>query len=297
MLSLRRFSNRLPLMAASVCLAFFLWILVIAEEKIEAGFMVPLVFNNIPPSVVIDGTPLGSVYVQIRGSKQAVSNVLPQQIRAHVDLSEARPGDEFIQITAQDIFLPPGITVLGVYPPYLDLKFLARKPVPVQVRTTGKPAEGYEVKAITAIPLQVEIVGPPERVKSIKEAQTYPVDIAGLRERQKVRVELLQPGDDIRLLQLKPTEVLVEIEAKVIEKTFRKVPIRGVKEGVEITPRAVTIKVSGSYHQVKELEKKEIEVLVDWEATGPDPSVRLLKTSVPPGLSVISSSPNRVKIK
>lgn len=284
-------------MAASVLLAFFLWVLVIAEEKIEAGFMVPLVFDNIPSSVVIDGTPIGSVYVQIRGSKQAVSNVLPQQIRAHVDLSEAKPGNEFIQITAQDIFLPPGITVLGVYPPYLDLKFLARKPVPVQVRTTGKPAAGYELKAITAIPLQVEIVGPPARVKSIKEAQTYPVDIAGLRGRQRVRVELLPPGDGIRLLQLKPTEVLVEIEEKVIEKTFRKVPIQGVKENVEITPSTVTVKVSGGYHQVRELEKEGIEVLVDWESTGPDPSVRPLKTGVPQGVSVISSIPDRVKIK
>ena len=284
-------------MASSLLLAFFLWILVIAEEKIEAGFMAPLVFDSIPASVVIDGTPIGSVYVQVRGSKQAVSNILPQQIRAHVDLSGARPGNEFIQITPQDIVFPAGITVLGVYPPYFDLKFLAKQPVPIRVRTVGRPADGYEVKSITAMPLQVEIVGPPARIDKIKVVQTYPIDIGGLQKGLKVVAELVQPGDDIRLLQLKPTEIVVEIGVREIKKTFREVPIRGGNKKVTLEPGEVTVVVSGEYGTVKELRLDQIEVQVDWESAGPDPSIRPLKATVPPGLSVLSTKPNRVKIK
>ena len=78
-MNVRRLANRLPLMAASLSMAVFLWMIVIAEEKIDAGFTVPLVFDNVPSTVVIDGTPADSVYVQIRGSKQAVADALPQQ--------------------------------------------------------------------------------------------------------------------------------------------------------------------------------------------------------------------------
>lgn len=297
MVNMRRLSKRLPMMGASLFLAFCVWLLVIAEAKIEAGFLVPLVFDNIPSTVVIDGTPTGSVYVQIRGSKQAVAKILPQQVRAHVDLSDAKPGNEFIQITRQDIILPQGITVLGVYPPYLDIKFLARRPVPVEVRTIGKPAEGFEVREVSAIPLQVGIVGPPGRIERIETVRTYPIAVAGMKKREKVRAELVQPGDDIRLLQLKPTEVMIDIVERQIEKTFKEVPVQGGEGGAEVAPKSVTVIITGGYHRVRNLDEEQISVLVDWESAGPDPTVRPLKTTVPDGLSVVSCSPNRVKIK
>ena len=58
MVNVRRLSKRLPLMGASLGLAFCVWLLVIAEEKIEAGFLVPLVFL-VPVVVVI----LGSIVI------------------------------------------------------------------------------------------------------------------------------------------------------------------------------------------------------------------------------------------
>lgn len=295
-MNLRRLANRLPLVAISLSLAVFLWMIVIAEEKIDAGFTVPLVFDNVPSSVVIDGTPADSVYVQIRGSKQAVADALPQQIRAHVDLSHVKPGGEFIQIGDKDIIVPAGLTVRGVYPPYLDLKFLARKPVTVRVRTEGKPAEGYLLKSVAAIPRQVEIVGPLQRVESINEVETFPVNIDGLRKRVKVRAELAQPGDDIRLLLLKPTDVLVEIEDRKLERTFRKVPVAKAEGQPAFSPSAVTVVVRGVYLQVKALAEEEIKVNVRWEVEGESP-VRTLTVTVPEGIKVLSYSPGEVTVR
>lgn len=297
-MNLKRLFNRLPLMLASLMMAVFLWMLVIAEEKIDAGFTVPLVFDNVPSSVVIDGTPADSVYVQIRGSKQAVADALPQQIRAHVDLSHVKPGNEFIQIGANDIIVPAGLVVRGVYPPYLDLKFLARKPVTVRVRTEGKPAEGYRLKSVAAIPRQVEIVGPLPRVESIDEVETFPVSVEGLRRGMKVRTELAQPGDDIRLLLLKPTEILIEIEARKLERTFRKVPVAKAEGQPDFSPSAVTVVVQGVYHQVKALTGEEIEVKVRWEVEGEEESAaRPLAVTAPEGIKILSYRPGEVKVK
>jgi YbbR domain-containing protein len=293
----RKFYRRLPLMLASWVLAFLLWLLVIAEEKIEAGFMVPLVFDNIPASVVIDGAPMASIYVQIRGSKQAVENVVPQQIRAHIDLSEANPGDEFVQITPQDIILPKGLAVLGVYPPYLDMKFLARKPVSVKVRTVGKPADGYEVRDVTAIPLQLEVVGPQELVDGISEVETFPVNLSGLKKSFKVKADFAPPGDDVRILELKDTEVVVEVAEKLVKKTFRKVAVKGLQEGVTVSPAAVSLVVEGGYHTVGALLGEQVSVEVNWDKSGSKPSMRPLKASAPPGVTVLEVKPAEVKVK
>jgi YbbR domain-containing protein len=294
---MKRLSSRMPLMTASLALAFLLWLLVIAEEKIEAGFMVPLVFENIPASVVVDGPPMGSVYVQIRGSKQAVENILPQQVRARVDLAQAEPGDKFVQITPKNIFLPQGVVVLGIYPPYLDLKFHAKRPVPVKVLTIGKPAEGYEVRQITTIPLQVEVVGPLASVQSIKQVETYPVDVSGLKKNLRARVEFVQPGDDIRLLQLKPTEVVVEVVPRKVEKTFRGVSVDAGGDERSFSPASVTIVVRGDYNRLKEMESGQVKVEVDWSAAESDSPQRALRVQVPQGLAVVSVKPGSVKIK
>ncbi len=295
--NLKKIRERFPLMGASLLLAFLLWVLVIAEEKVEAGFMVPLVFDSIPESVVIDGPSTSSVYVQIRGTKQAVEGILPQQVRAHLDLSEAKPGNEYVQVTPQSIVLPKGITVVGVYPPYLDLKFLARRPVPVKVRTIGKTAEGYAVKGITALPLQVEIVGPQQRVESIKQVETYPVDINGLSQSLTVRAEFVQPGDDVRLLQLKPTEVVVEVVPRLEKRTFQRVPVRGGNQNVEFTPEAVTVVLEGAFHSIRGLAPEQIEVEVDWETKGEKPENRGFRVNVPQGFTVVSVKPPQVTIR
>ena len=283
-------------MSASLLLSFLVWMLVMTEAKIDAGFMVPLVFENIPNSVVLDGAPTGSVYVQVRGSKQAVANLLPQQIRAHVDLSQSKPGDEFVQINHQDILLPSAVTVLGIYPPYLDLKFLAKKAVPVHVLTSGKPAEGYVVTNIAAIPRRIEIVGPLPRVTSMEEVDTFPVDISGRKSKLKVKAELTQPGDDMRLLQLIPTEVVIDFEERVIKRKIKGVPVKKGAGEVEFSPLHVTVEVEGNYGLIMGLAPEQLEVLVAWEADE-EASVRPLAIGPLPGVAVLSVKPPKVKIK
>ena len=293
----RKFYRRLPLMVASGVLAFLLWLMVIADEKVEAGFMVPLVFENIPPSVVIDGPPMASLYVQVRGSKQAVEDISLHEIRSHVDLSGVNPGDEFVQISPQDIVLPKGLTVLGIYPPYLDLKFLARKPVSVKVRTVGKPAVGYEVGEVTAIPLQLEIVGPQQLVDDISEVETFPVNVSGLKKSFKLKADFVPPGDDVRILQLKPTDVVIEVAEKQVQKTFRKIAVTGLREGVAVSPGEVTVVIEGGYHTVGALLGEQITAVVEWERAGDDPATRPLTVTAPAGVRGLEIKPGEGKIK
>ena len=124
--SLRRLARRLPLMAASLALAVAFWFFVAVREKVEVGLLVPLVFEGFPARLVIDGAPLESVYVRLRGSRQVVESIDPQQLRVRVDLAAARAGNNVLPLVAPMVVVPRGVQVIGISPPAVNLKFIAR---------------------------------------------------------------------------------------------------------------------------------------------------------------------------
>ena len=124
--SLWRLVRRLPLMAASLALAVGFWFFAVVREEAEVGLLVPLVYEGFPTRLVIDGAPLESVYVRLRGPREAVENVDPQQVRVRVDLAAARIGNNFLPLAAPMVVVPRGVQVVGISPPAVNLRFIAR---------------------------------------------------------------------------------------------------------------------------------------------------------------------------
>jgi len=124
--ALGRLAGRLPLMAASLALATAFWFFVNVREQVEVGYLVPLALEGIPPRLVIDGAPLEAVYVRLRGSRQAVEGIEPQQLRVRVDLAAVRAGGNIIPLAAPQVVAPRGVTVVGISPPAVNLRFIVR---------------------------------------------------------------------------------------------------------------------------------------------------------------------------
>ena len=124
--SLRLLARRLPLMAASLALAVAFWFFVAMREKVEVGYMVPLAFERFPERLVIDGAPLEAAYVRLRGLREVIETLDPQQVRVRVDLTAARAGNNVVPLAAPMVVVPRGVTVVGISPPAVNLKFIAR---------------------------------------------------------------------------------------------------------------------------------------------------------------------------
>ena len=124
--ALGRLARRLPLMAASLALAVAFWFFVSVREKVEVGHLAPLVYEKFPQRLVIDGAPLESVYVRLRGNRQALESLDPQQLRVRVDLTAARAGNNVLPLSAPQVVVPRGVSVVGISPPAVNLKFIAR---------------------------------------------------------------------------------------------------------------------------------------------------------------------------
>jgi hypothetical protein len=124
--SLWRLARRLPLMAASLALAVGFWYFVAVREKVEVGLLVPLDFEHTPQRVVIDNPPL-EAYVRLRGPRETVENLDAQQLRVRVDVSAARADTNYIQtLSGSMVVVPRSVTVVGISPPAVNLRFVAR---------------------------------------------------------------------------------------------------------------------------------------------------------------------------
>jgi hypothetical protein len=124
--AVRRLTRRLPLLAASLVLSVLFWFIVTAREQVEVGYMIPLAYEGFPSRLVIDGAPLEAVYVRLRGSRLSVDGILPEQLRVRVDLAAARAGNNVIQLVSPMVVVPRGVSVVGISPPVINLKFIPR---------------------------------------------------------------------------------------------------------------------------------------------------------------------------
>ena len=122
----RRLLRRAPLMAGSLVAAGLFWFLVNVREKVEVGYMAPLVYEGFPERYLLDGASLETVYVRLRGSRQAVDAVEPQQLRVRVDLRSVRAGNNVVQLAPTMIDVPGGVVVVEISPPAVNLRFMAR---------------------------------------------------------------------------------------------------------------------------------------------------------------------------
>ena len=65
--------------------------------------------------------------MRLRGPREKVESIDPQQLRVRVDVSAARADTNYIQtLAASMIVVPRGVVVVGISPPAVNLRFIAR---------------------------------------------------------------------------------------------------------------------------------------------------------------------------
>jgi YbbR domain-containing protein len=92
------------------------------------------------------------------------------------------------------------------------LQRLLIKKITVHPRVAGKPALGYELESMQAIPERVDIAGPEDVVEKLEGLFTKPIDIQGLKTDLKQRIFLDFRNYQIYLVKEIPLEVEVKIK-------------------------------------------------------------------------------------
>ena len=256
----------LKLLALALAVAF--WIQVAGQPVVERGIDVPLGFENVPELLLVEGDLPDTVRVRVRGASSIVSGLQPGDVVAAIDLAGERSGRRLFDMFAGRVRAPFGVEVVQVVPATVPVSL---EPVgaPLVVRVVpdieGRPAAGFAVGRITAVPATVEVVGPAGRLAGLTEALTEPVPIEGAsgRVRETVTVGVADPV--VRLRTPGAAVVTVEIVAAPLERTLQAVPVRAgeSRRAVSVEPATVRVDVLGPRGPVQALDATAVEAIVD----------------------------------
>jgi YbbR domain-containing protein len=193
----------------SILLAVILWYFVVSERSGEIAISIPLDFRNIPTSLIIIKNPEESINVRISGPATRLRGLSPKNVKAIIDLSDAKPGTAEFIIQPEHITLPRGLRVTMVSPASIMLRFdtLLKKSLPVEAILVGKPSEGFKLTGVSVDPPAVDIVGAQLELRGLQRISTEEVDISGLKKNEIRKVPLNLAGLHIKSISKEEVKV------------------------------------------------------------------------------------------
>ncbi len=256
--------DHLSLKILAVLLALLLHLVVRRDTVRELSLRVPVGVTTVPDGRVFVGELPDVVEVQLRGRWSSLREMLADPSRRLAcDLSTYRSGERYVfdlrQVSGQ--LGGDEIEVLAVRPSAFEvvLDRLATRRVPVQVSTTGDPAEGFGIGAssITVDPETIEVSGPSSDVRRIRQIRVAPIDLNGADADLRIRARLLPVGGSTTHLSTDEVDVVIRLEEHEITRSLPQRPIivRGCPEGMRcvLEPATAEVSISGKVRAVNAL--------------------------------------------
>ena len=259
----------LKLLALAITL--ILWFAVTGQNQpltIRTGVQLNLIR---PSNLDISNDPPKTVEVVLRGSRPNLQSLSPLDLVATVDVSDQPAGERVIRLMPDRVTmqLPDGVKIESFQPSTIPIRLEPRmeRQVPVEVKTEGTPADGYEVYGINLVQPTVRVRGPASRIEALQKASTETISLSGRKENFTAsRVAIDIPDQKIEVLD-PLVDLAVEVGEKRTEKTFSGVAARSVS-GVEILPPTAEVTLSGLASVLADLRPEDVKVVVQMSATG-----------------------------
>lgn len=294
--------RNLGLKFLSVGIAVLLWLTVAGEPIVERTLRIPLEVQNTPDALVVMEDPPSAVDVRVRGASSVLSHLDAGDVVAVLDIEQARSGSDTFHLAPSQVRAPVGVEVVQVVPTSIAMKFepAGTKVVPITVITEGAPAEGYEVGQILVDPLQVEISGPESSLRSVRQAATEPLSIAGAAGPLKETLTISVADPRVRLITAQSAKVAVDIKPAPVERTLASVPIglRNAAPGVRarVVPVVAQVVVRGPRDLVAALQPATLGLFVDLAGLAPGRHTLPVRAEPLRDLEIVRTQPATVSV-
>jgi YbbR domain-containing protein len=211
----------------SLLFAVFLWYFVVGEDKVDTSIYIPVEIVNLPRELVISNQFKKQLEVSVSGPRGLIDSLRRQRINRTVNLAKAAPGTIVIRNEPEAISLPRGVNILRIQPTHITLLIdrLVEKTLPVELKVTGHPAEGYEVISAQVEPPIITISGPQATLGPETQLLTEPMDINGLDGSVTRQVPLRLAPAVIDLIGETVVSARVVIKEKTTPREFGAIPL------------------------------------------------------------------------
>lgn len=270
-------------------------------------------FFSVPLELVLDddyvpGSPYpANVRVRLRGNSDGVFQVLEEDIRAYVDLSEHQSEGVYkepVEIERQGTALEVDPLEIRVEPLEVTVALERKIYKSLEVRPTlnGFPPSGYQLSQFRLTPSTVEVEGPRSQVEDLTHVVTEDIELAGRREDFSVRVRLVRPDPLVAFPGGDVVEFRGVIEESIILHTFEEVGIvyLDLPEDLRIvsSPTEGSIRVQGKQLDIEAAAPEDVRLVADGSVvTGPGTYVLTVRPELPRGLLVLRYEPTRAEVQ
>lgn len=199
----------------AVLLALLIWIYVTVtlnplDDKV---FTVPVETVNLAQGLAMPETTY-KASVRVQGSKADINNLTAADIRAYIDLQDVQAGETSIPVQVEE--LPENITLVSLSPDTIKITLETEmsESFPLEIKTSGEPAEGYSVVSTQADPTQVMLYGTEDRLQEVASVYVSAslTDLSGNYDERLPIVVLNHNGENItNLFTLSPTSSRLQV--------------------------------------------------------------------------------------
>jgi len=210
----RRRKKNLRYAVLAIVTSLMLWSIAHGSSSVERGYDIPVVFHDLPDTLVITDQSDEDINIRVMGSRVALRNLSPRKMEYVVDVSGAKPGRTVHEVDVSRLDLPRGVRIVSRSPAQIDVRFEARGRRIVRVRPDleGEPAQGFALTSVEVEPPRVWLTGARSRVARLSEVVTETIDVSGLEAPLERQVSLSLGSDHVWMEEAKPVTVRIGIE-------------------------------------------------------------------------------------
>jgi len=283
------FLKNIDIKLLSLFLAIILWLYIAGGENpmVENFIDISLTQTNLSEDLAIKEFPT-NVSVGIKGPKNIINNISPNQISGIVDFSEINKEGLFkLEV---EVAAPKRTQITRIIPSEIkvEVERILTKEVEVEYSLIGIPEKGFSLADEPQFnPPKVKIIGAQSVLESVKQT-ICAIDISGIKEdlNKKIKVRAVGVnGNDITEVKIEPdiVEVSISLTRGYPEKQLAVKPKIVGKPAPgcyisEILSSPDEIKIFGNYSKINSIEFLET---IPIDVTG---ITKTLSVKVPPTL-------------
>lgn len=214
-MKVRRSSNLRPgLLLLAFAIAIFVWGIAHGSSSIERGFDIPVELQDLDEALVVTDQSGEQINVRVVGSRAALRNIRPEDLRYVIDVSAGKPGVAVYDVDVSRIDLPGNSRFVSHSPSRIQIRFerRGRKAVGVRADLEGEPAAGFHLAGVEISPSRVWLTGARSQVLRLEEVETETINISGLQADEEREVRLDLGSGSVWVEDRGPVKVQVRIE-------------------------------------------------------------------------------------
>lgn len=262
--------------SAFVLLSFGLWVLLSLQEEYETAVSLPVVYQNVPPSISFQGEKPDKIIVRIKDKGSALLNYTFRRNfkPIQIDMKGVSADDGFYTVPLEQIEsaiskqLYATTLLQGFEPRNIDLRFSAvcQKIVPVRFDGKVRTVPGFlPSEDITIEPAQISVYSTQEVLDSINEVKTVYTELLDCNKTISRNLNLQAiPGVNFEIAKVSVTIPVEEYTEKtlVVPVVCENIPPHYT---IRIFPQEINVTCHLPMSRFKDLEEEDLEIHVTYE--------------------------------